>query len=190
MAYFLLNYIQRILFFTITRTVLCSYGKTQEDSYMMKAKTTAFILALLLMGGAAAFTASDTAAHDVTMQVIEVVLIDLNSTAAITLTTNAPAAGGDPVTGDTDATKLLQYTSLVGAAVTRNITANWGAADAAQINLSNVGVNIITGIGSCATGVGVNGAELTFTFSVDTVGSLVVGDNQTVTVTYTLTDAS
>ena len=158
------------------------------------------------------FALSDTTSHDVTMQVNEIALIDLNNTAAITLTTNNPANGGDDPLGDTDSTKLLQYTSLAGAALSRNITAQWGATDtapagtslklqatsipagcgtaAAQVTLSNVGQNLITGIGSCATGTGASGAALTYTFSIDTVGSLVVGETQTVTVTFTLTDAA
>ena len=158
------------------------------------------------------FALSDTTSHDVTMQVNEIALIDLNNTTAVTLTTNPPANGGEDPVGDTDSSKLLQYTSLVASGVARNITAEWGATDAApagtslkleatsvpggcgtgaaQVTLSNVAQNIVTGIGSCATGTGANGAVLTYTFSIDTVTALVVGDNKTVTVTFTLTDAS
>lgn len=158
------------------------------------------------------FAANDSAAHDVTMQVNEVVLIDLNNTGTITLTTNAPVNGGEDPAGDSDNSKLLQYTSLVASGTTRNITAQWGATDqapagtslslqatsvpagcgtaAAQITINDTAQNIITGIGSCATGTGSNGAELTYTFNIDTVGSLVVGDSETVTITLTLTDAS
>ena len=155
---------------------------------------------------------SDSTSHDVILQVNEIALIDLNNAGSITLTTNAPALGGEDPAGDTDASKLLQYTSLVAAGLTRNITVEWGAADSAPAGtsldveatsvpvncgtggvlrtISNVAQTIITNIGSCATGTGANGSELTYTFNVDTVSSLVVGSSSTVTVTFTLTDAS
>ena len=59
-----------------------------------------------------------------------------------------------------------------------------------KVNISNAAANLITNIGSCATGIGVNGAALLYTFSVDDVTQLQVGDTSTVTVTFTLTDAS
>ena len=158
------------------------------------------------------FSATDTATHDVTMQVLEIVLIDLNNTSSITLTTNAPALGGETPLGDTDTTKLLQYTSLVASGTTRNITVNWGGTDAApagtslkveatsipagcgtaaaQVTISDVATNLVTAIGSCATGTGANGTQLTYTFSLDNINSLEVGDNTTVTLTYTLTDGA
>jgi len=175
----------------------------------MKRLTTLFLM-VLFFGGF--MYAADTASHDVTMQVNEVVLIDLNDLGAITLTTTAPANGGEDPTGDTDNSKLLQYTSLVASTTTRNISAQWGGTDAApagtsllleatsvplncgtaatQITMSSTAQNIITAIGSCATGTGANGAVLTYTFQIDTVSSLVVGDNKTVTITLTLTDAT
>ena len=160
--------------------------------------------------------AADNGSHNVVLQVLDVCKINLNDASSITLTTIAPVNGGDPVTGQTDSTKLLQYTSLVPSGQHRKITANWGAADAAPagtalllqvdsvpancgnnvapagtpITLSNVAQDLIDTIGSCATGVGANGAGLTYTFSITDVNNLVVGDNQTVTVTFTLTDAS
>ena len=156
--------------------------------------------------------ASDTASHDVTMNVTEIVLLDLNDTAAVVLNTTTPTNGGEDPIGSTDSSKLLQYTSLVPTGQTRSLTVQWGGTDAApagtslsleatsvpagcgtaapSVTLSSVAQPLITAIGSCATGTGANGAQLTFTFSVDTVTSLVVGDNKTVTLTYTLTDAS
>ena len=171
----------------------------------------ALLTVLMISFGSLAFALSDTAAHDVTMQVTEIALLGLNNATAITLTTDSLTinAGENPI-GDTDTSKLLQYTSLVPSTTSRNISVQWGGTDAApagtslkleatsapggasagQVTLSSVGQSLITGIGSIATGTGANGAALTFTFSVDTVGSLVVGDNQTVTITYTLTDAA
>jgi len=170
------------------------------------------VISIVFMFIAGFAFAADTAAHDVTLNVVDVCLIDLNSTATITLNTIAPAAGGMDPTGDTNNSKLLQYTSLVPTGQTRVITANWGGADAApagtslllevtsvpagcgtagaQITIDDTARNIITAIGSCATGVGANGAALLYTFSVDNVGLLVVGDTSTVTVTFTLSDAS
>jgi hypothetical protein len=170
------------------------------------------IFAIVLMFITGIVFAADTAAHNVTLRVLDVCRIGLNSTATITLDTIAPTNGGDPVTGMTNASKLLQYTSLVPAGQTRSITANWGGADAApagtslllqasavpancgtaggQITLSAVGQNIVTAIGSCATGVGANGTTLTYTLNITNVNNLVVGATSTVTVTFTLTDAS
>jgi hypothetical protein len=117
----------------------------------------------------------------------------------------------DP-TGSSDTSKILQYTSLVAAGTTRNVTAAWGGADSApagtallleatsvpggcgtaagQITVSDIAQNIITGIGSCATGTGASGAQLQYDLDITAVGSLVVGDSSTVTITFTLTDAS
>ena len=179
---------------------------------MNMTKTTILAFALTMGTSAMAFAGSDTAPHDVTMQINEIALMDLNDATAITLTTNPPAAGGDNVLGDTDSTKLLQYTSLVASGVSRNITVEWGGQDAAPAGtslsveatsvplncgsavvggtvISNVAASIVTGIGGCATGTGANGAALTYTFAITDVSSLVVGDNQTVTITFTLTDA-
>jgi hypothetical protein len=152
------------------------------------------------------YAATDTATHDVTMNVNEIVLIDLNSTATLTLSTVAPGSGGQDPTGQTDSTsKLLQYTSLVASGTTRNIQASWSGALDAQcpagthleleaitvpggcgsavsggVTLSGTDQNIITAIGSCATGTGANGAQLEYRFVIDTVSSLVVGDSKSV----------
>ena len=179
---------------------------------MSKVFTILFIFILLFSFNLSLSAINDSASHTVTMQVNEVALIDLNSTAGITLTTSAPSQGGESVTGDTDSSKLLQYTSLVSTGTTRNITVNWGAGDSApagtslkleattvpancgtaggQLTISNTAQSLLTNIGSCATGIGANGSEMTYTFSVDDATSLNVGDNQTVTITFTLTDAS
>ena len=174
------------------------------------------VLCLLSVICVSVFAASDSATHDVTMNVNEVVLIDINNTGTLTLNTTAPANGGEAVTGETDSTsKLLQYTSLVGAATTRNIQVSWsgaldgacpagthleaeaitvpgscGSAVAGGVTVSGVDQNIITTIGSCATGTGASGAQMEYRFEVDTVGSLVVGDTTSVRLVFTLTDAS
>ena len=158
------------------------------------------------------FGLNDSTSHDINLEVNEIVAIDLNNTSTLTLSTIAPVNGGEPITGSTDNSKLLQYTSLVSAGTTRNITANLGLGDtvpagtslsleatnvpancgssSGQITLSSIAQSIISNIGSCATGIGINGAELTYILQVDDMLSLIVGDNQTVTITFTLTDMS
>jgi septal ring-binding cell division protein DamX len=172
------------------------------------------ILGLFLISFGAAFAASDSASHDVTITVSEVVIIELNDTSTVALTTVSPGVGnaGQSVTGETDNSKSLAYTSLVSSGTTRNITAEldanislpglalWLSADNASggvygtglsdIALSTTAANIVTGIGSCATD---NGAATTLTYAlVVTDENLLEIDavGQTVTVTLTLTDAT
>ena len=58
-----------------------------------------------------------------------------------------------------------------------------------QITMTSTATNIMTGIGSCATGMGAtSGAQLTYLLSVDTMTALIAGDNHVVTITLTLTD--
>ena len=170
------------------------------------------VLLLWLAGMETAFSASDTASHSVTMIVNEIALIGLNNTAPITLEMGTSTSTGEAPRDVTDNGKLLQYTSLVPDGATRSIIAAWGASDvapagtslklqstsvpadcgtaASQITISGTAQSIITNIGSCATGVGVNGAELTYTLSVDDFTQLTASDSKTVTITYTLIDAS
>jgi hypothetical protein len=94
------------------------------------------------------------------------------------------------------------------------MTAVWGASDAAptgcslklqatpsgglnqgssagQITLSSTAQDLITAIKSCATGnAAANGAQLTYTLSVNTVTSLVASESKMATVTLTFTDAA
>jgi hypothetical protein len=168
-----------------------------------------FGIAIVLILSITAVYAADSAAHNVVVQIQNVCKINLNSTSTITLTTVAPAVGGNAVTGQTDSSKLLQYTSAAPTGQTRRITAAWGGSDSApagtalrlqvtggcgtagaQITLSSTAQNIVTAIGSCATGTGANGAALTYTFAVTNINNLVVGSSSTVTVTFTLTDAA
>ena len=170
------------------------------------------LFALLALTSASAFAASISTNHQVQLNVPEIVMISLNSTATITLTVVAPASGGLPPTGQTDTNKVLWYTAVNAGITKRNIQVNWGGSDAApagtslrvqatsvtsgcgtaggQVQISGTAQNIVTAIPSCVTGQGANGASLTYTFQVDTPASLAVGDNHLVTVTYTLTDAS
>jgi len=158
------------------------------------------------------FGLDDTASHAITIQINEIVLIGLNNTSSLVLTTNNPTNPGEDVAGDTNASKLLQYTSIVASGTTRNITVKWGATEqapagtslkieatsipancgttAGEITISDTAQAIVTGVGSCATGIGANGTEVTYTFGIDNKLLLEIGDNQTVNITFTITDAS
>jgi hypothetical protein len=189
--------------------------RTNKRKEVTKMKRMAFFLLLSalifgLTGVAAADTDSDS--HDVLMNVNEIAVMELNDSSQISLTVVPPTLGGDPPVDDSDNSKLLHYTSVVASGNTRTITAEWGPADAApagtslkleatgvpancgsaagQIDVSNSATTIISGIGSCATGRGANGAELTYTLSVDDAAQLVAGDSQTATITLTLTEDS
>jgi hypothetical protein len=157
--------------------------------------------------------AADTATQTVQLNVDDICLIDVTGDPPA-LAITAPAAGGQPPQGDSDNSTYAQYTSVVCSGTARAVTANWGAADAAPagtqlslevtsltagcgsivaggVNMSSTAQNIVTGVGSCATGVGAtDGAQLTYTLSVTDVTQLDACDDQTVTVTLTLTDAS
>jgi hypothetical protein len=154
----------------------------------------------------------DTDDVTITVTVNEICSIGLNDSLTVTLSISPPTAGGESILGDSDSSKLLQYTSLVYSGTTRSITVNWDAADSApagtslkaqvisvpsgcgsaasQVTVSDTAQALITNIGGCNTGEGANGASITYTFSVDDISQLRVGDNQTVTLTFTLTDTS
>ena len=172
--------------------------------------------AALMATAAGAYAASDTASHDIVLEVREIAVIGLNDTSAITLrTAGTVTPGADPSTAadDTDSSKLLQYTSIVPGSATRNITVALGATGvpagtelsleatqmpaaanvgvaAGRVVLSSTAANLITGIGSTATGTGTNGVELTYSYRITDVSALATDDDATVTVTFTLTDAS
>jgi hypothetical protein len=180
---------------------------------MKQALTIVFIFCLIGVGSL--FAANDSANHDVVITINEVVLIDIApDTTAINLASIAPLVGGDAVTGSSNSTKYLQYTSLVAGGTTREVQARLDAlptvtgvsvslvsADPAggpeegtagpAVTLSTVDQAIITAISSCATGTAAtDGANLTYTLVIDDVSQLVVGATDTVNVTLTLTDAS
>jgi hypothetical protein len=170
------------------------------------------IAALCMLTGAGAFAATSSASHSVQLNVPEIVMMSLNNTATVTLSVQAPAAGGLAPVGQTDNTKYLWYTTVNASGTNRNISVQWGGADAAPAGTSlhveatsvtggcgtaggpvTIGagaLNIVTAIPSCVTGQGTNGAQLTYTLQVDTAANLLVADNHLVTVTFTLTDAS
>jgi hypothetical protein len=144
------------------------------------------------------------------MRVSEICVIDVTGNPSV-LVIVPPSDGGDTPANPSDSSTYAQYTSVVASGKTRSITAQWAAGDAAPsgcvlqlqaqpaggnqgtsagtITLSSTPQNIVTGIGSCATGRGsTQGARLTYTLVINDVESLVAGEEKTVTVTLTLTD--
>jgi len=180
---------------------------------MRRLKILALTAALFMVLNALAVAQANQKSHNVTMQVNSIAVLALAG-GNITLTIEAPATGGETPADDTDATCYLRYTATVPASQTRNVTAAWGASDAApggtsllleagtpggtnqgssagQKTISDSAENVITGIGSCATGTGAsNGSQLTYTLSVSDVTNLIASESKTATVTFTLTDAS
>jgi hypothetical protein len=156
--------------------------------------------------------AAATATQTVTMQIASISVLAMTGNPA-TLAVSAPAQGGATPANPSSNATYAQYTSTVATGVTRRLQANWGTTDAApagcsllltatpaalpnqgstagQITMSSTATNIVTGIGSCATGTGAtNGAQMAYVLSINTMTSLVAGDNHTVTITITLTDS-
>ncbi len=177
----------------------------------MRTRRVLLVLAVLTLTASGVFAASSTASHSVQLNVPEIAMMSLNSTATVTLAVQPPAQGGLPPVGQSDTSKVLWYTAVNATGTHRNISVQWGGADAAPagtslhvqatsvtagcgtagaaVQIGAVAANIVTAIPSCVTGQAGNGAALTYTFQVDTPASLVVGDNHLVTVTFTLTDA-
>jgi hypothetical protein len=170
-----------------------------------------FAVACLILVGAV--LAADTATQTVQLNVDEICVIDVTGDPAA-LTIAAPAVGGQTPADATDNSTYAQYTSVVCGTAARALTANWAAGDAAPsgcelslevtsltagcgsavvggITVSGTAQNIVGSIGSCATGTGASdGAQLTYTLSVTDNSQLDSCDDQTVTITLTLTDAS
>ncbi len=145
-------------------------------------------IAAVALFGFVQVNAQDTNAdaHDLTVNIPEVALLDIEGGTSATLDPAAPTEAGDPLdfTADTDATLWLNYSSIIGNAPddSRTVTANLtgtlptganlivtaGAAtgdgagtkgtSSGAVTLAAVSTNytIITGIGSCYTGDGGN----------------------------------
>jgi hypothetical protein len=170
----------------------------------MRFLRTSILVALVLLAGAAiGFAQTDN--HDITIDIAGVAALALNDGSTITLSTSA-GTPGDPVTGDTDATKRLYYTLLTSSAqtitaqvdalppagtsisvVASGVSGNEGTPVVGGITLAVAPANIVNAVTSCATGTGgSDGAALTYTLNITDQESLVIGSS-TITVTYTLT---
>lgn len=169
---------------------------------------------LAAMSGLGLAQVSDS--HQVTMQVLDIALLRITG-GDITLTIGPPGTPGLPPGNATNSTCRLQYTALVPSGESRLMTVAWGAGDVAPagtelrvtatpaglgsgasegasaglVVISASATNVITGILSCYTGIGgTDGAQLDYVLAVTAAGSLVAGETQVATVTYTLTDHS
>jgi hypothetical protein len=164
---------------------------------------------VLALGMAGLIFAAATATQTVTMQINSISVLATTGNPA-DLAVSAPVTAGQTPANPTSNTIYAQYTSTVPSLTTRRLQANWGTGDAAPagcslllqalpgtgqgtggaaITMTSTAQNIVTAIGSCATGTtGTSGAQLTYTLSINSMTSLVAGDNHTVTITLTLTD--
>ena len=177
----------------------------------MKALKTLLVGIVLALGLAGLTFAQSTASQTVTMQISAISVLGVTGNPAA-LVVSAPALGGDTPSNPTSNTTYARYTSTVSTGVTRRLQANWAVANVApagcsllltaqpaalpnqgttagQITMTSTATNIVTGIGSCATGTtATSGAQLTYVLSVNTMTALIAGENHTVTITLTLTD--
>jgi hypothetical protein len=166
------------------------------------------VCALVLAG--MAFAAA-TATQTVTMTIGAISVLGTTGNPAALAVVAPGTAGATPANPSSNST-YAQYTSTVATGVTRRLQANWAVSDAApagctllltatpavatnqgttagQITMSSTAQNIVTGIGSCATGTtATSGAQLAYVLSINTLTSILAGDNHTVTITITLTD--
>lgn len=182
---------------------------------MIKKLTVVLLASALCFWFAGVATAEDTGSQTFAAEIDDICVIDVTGNPS-TLIIAAPATGGETPSNPADSSRYAQYTSVVDSAssVTRLITAKWGASDAApagtslklvatpsggtnegsaasEITVSSTPQNIVTGIGSCATGTGAtDGARLKYTLSLDTMTSLIANDDKTISMTLTLTDAA
>jgi hypothetical protein len=183
-----------------------------EDK-MKKMKLLTLAAALILLVSGSALGQANVASHTVTMEVGNMAVLNLTG-GNITLTIAAPGTGGQQPADDTDNTCYLQYTATVPSGMTRTLTVAWEAGDTApggcelrvtttpsgqagegstagQRTISSSGQAAVTSIGSCYTGTGgTDGANLSYVLTVTDPSSLVAGDSEAATVTYTLTDSA
>ena len=175
----------------------------------MKRWKTLLTGAVIAAGVSGLAFAAATATQTVTMTIGAISVLDTTGNPAA-LAVVAPASAGATPANPTSNSTYARYTSTVAAGVTRRLQANWGASDAAPagcslqlvatvpgglgtataaISMTAVAQNIVTAIGSCATGTtATSGAQLGYTLAINSMTSLVAGDNHTVTITLTLTD--
>ena len=162
---------------------------------------------------------SDDSTLGVFLEVNEIALININPATDITMTIVAPNTAGEVPADVIDDSAYTQYTSVVPESNTRKITAqlsesdtvlagcslklaatvgsggNEGTSNGEQTLSSIFAQEIITGIGSCATGTSItegieDGAKLTYTLTVDNVTELIANEEKSLTVTFTLTASS
>lgn len=169
--------------------------------------TKILLASLILTFCASAFAQT----YSVSFTLPQVALMDIEQTTSIPLDLTKPIEAGSRITNPANnTTKWLNYTSAVASGGSRTISASINqtipgidvklqAASAtggggtlgtpsSQITLSTVPTTIISGIGGAYTGNGIgSGHQLTFSLVPNTYTNLNTSNN-TVTVTYTITD--
>ena len=158
--------------------------------------------------------------HNISINIPEVALLDLEGGSSITLAPTAPTEAGDALdfSNATDNSTWVNYSSIVPSGTTRDVTAaitsgtvpsglvlkvtagsysgsgkGTTGTSAGQVTLSSTAQNVISGIGSSYTGDGQdNGHNLSYVLELTSADDYgqLVKDNTSITVTYTITDAN
>jgi hypothetical protein len=182
----------------------------------MKARMRALLVAgLLIVAGFAFGQATDTADHEIQININHVAMIDLNNGGLLTLTTTDPAQAGEVFQGDSDSDRELYYTLLTASngniqAQLNNVgydtappagtllyveatsTSGTGSPGTVQpqITLTTTAQTIVGAIGTCYTGRAVDdGAQLLYTLAIDDPSLVTADDSATLQVIYTLSSA-
>jgi len=171
--------------------------------------TAAVVIAVLVWAGMGRGQANHTASHTVRIVVADVAVLDVSGNVNLELE-DTPQAGAAPLQVSDDSA-LLRYTTTSAPGTARRVTAALidgevpggtllaletapsGGADRGaggiQVELDYTAQEIITGIGSCATGRSPNqGAQLNYTLKVLEPELLSAGSEETLTVLFTLCD--
>ncbi|UMQ40024.1 hypothetical protein MKS83_11425 [Chryseobacterium sp. Y16C] len=173
---------------------------------------TSFIKILFSSISLTFYTGSFAQTYNVNFTLPQVALMDIEQNSSINLDLTKPTEAGNRLANPANnTTKWLNYTSAVASGGTRSITASINqlipgvdvklqaaaasgsgagtlGTPSSQVTLSTVPTTIISGIGGAYTGNGIgNGHQLTFSVSPNTYTNLNAFNN-TVTVTYTITD--
>ena len=172
---------------------------------------TIFSVLLILFNSALLLSESAYGSHKITLKVREVQLVALDNESEISLSRQAPANIKED-SGDTNSGGHLQYISMAEKKHYRNIHVSlaegnsvpsgaWLFLEAINIpsgcgttlnrlTLSTTARSLITEIGSCSTGTDAGGVVLRYTFQIDDAFSFISTGNDSVTVMFTLTDAT
>ena len=172
--------------------------------------TAAVVIAVLFWAGMGRGQANHTASHTVRIVVADVAVLGVSGNVNLILE-DAPQAGAAPLQVSDDSA-LLRYTTTSAPGTARRITAaliggevpggtllaleatpSGGGTDRGaggiQVELDHTAQEIITGIGSCATGRSPNqGAQLNYTLKALEPELLSAGSEETLTVLFTLCD--
>ncbi len=174
---------------------------------------TTFIKILISSISLTFYAGASAQTYSVSFTLPQVALMDIEQATSINLDLIKPTEAGNRLTNPTNnTTKWLNYTSAVASGGTRSITASitqnipgidlklqiapatGSVADtlgtpSSQITLSTTPATIVSGIGGAYTGSGIgNGHQLTFSVSPNNNYTNLTASNNSLTVTYTITD--